>query len=155
MLLNEGLPVKRYTRRVKVLPNGGVATTVPGALCESLASLLAPTAQEVRSMLYEIRERHSLSRPLLASFMGTSRHTSVAGKRGLESLLGPLNGSYRWFINNSCQGFQETALFSRSVGIPIHTNSDAFLLFKDPTLVCWITPYAFKSINRLYPVVLF
>ena len=74
MLLNEGLPVKRYTRRVKVLPNGGVATTVPGALCESLASLLAPTAQEVRSMLYEIRERHSLSRPLLASFMGTSRH---------------------------------------------------------------------------------
>jgi len=56
MLINEGLPVKRYTRRVKVLPNSGVATTLPGALCESLASLLAPTAQEARSMLHEIRK---------------------------------------------------------------------------------------------------
>jgi DNA-binding XRE family transcriptional regulator len=89
MLLNEGLPVKRYTRRVKVLPGGGVATTLPGALCESLASLLAPTAQEARSMLLEIRERHSLSRPLLASFMGTSRHTIRCWEKGLREPSGP------------------------------------------------------------------
>ena len=89
MLINEGLPVKRYTRRVKVLPDSGVATTLPGALCESLASLLAPTAQEVRSMLYEIRERHSLSRPLLASFMGTSRHTIRCWEKGLREPSGP------------------------------------------------------------------
>ena len=89
MLINEGLPVKRYTRRVKVLPDRGVATTLPGALCESLASLLAPTAQEARSMLHEIRERHSLSRPLLASFMGTSRHTIRCWEKGLREPSGP------------------------------------------------------------------
>ena len=89
MLLNEGLPVKRYTRRVKVLPGGGVATTLPGALCESLASLLTPTAQEVRSMLFEMRERHSLSRPLLAAFLGTSRHTIRCWEKGLREPSGP------------------------------------------------------------------
>jgi DNA-binding XRE family transcriptional regulator len=83
------LCAQRYSRKVKVMPNGGVATTVPGALCESLASLLAPTAQEVRSMLYEIRERHSLSRPLLASFMGTSRHTIRCWEKGLREPSGP------------------------------------------------------------------
>jgi DNA-binding XRE family transcriptional regulator len=83
------LCAQRYSRKVKVMPNGGVATTVPGALCESLASLLAPTTQEVRSMLYEIRERHSLSRPLLASFMGTSRHTIRCWEKGLREPSGP------------------------------------------------------------------
>ena len=89
MLLNEGLPVKHYIRRVKVLPDRGVATTLPGALCESLASLLAPTAQEARSMLLEMRERHSLSRPLLAAFLGTSRHTIRCWERGLRDPSGP------------------------------------------------------------------
>ena len=83
------LCAQRYSRKVKVMPNGGVATTVPGALCESLASLLAPTAQEVRSMLLEMRERHSLSRPLLASFMGTSRHTIRCWEKGLREPSGP------------------------------------------------------------------
>lgn len=83
------LCAQRYSRKVKVMPNGGVATTVPGTLCESLASLLAPTAQEARLMLHEMRERHSLSRPLLAAFLGTSRHTIRCWEKGLREPSGP------------------------------------------------------------------
>ena len=54
MLINEGLPVKRYTRRVKVLPDRGVATTVPGTLCESLVSLLAPRKMHFQRHVVEL-----------------------------------------------------------------------------------------------------
>ena len=78
-----------YIRKLKKLENESFATTLPGELCESLSLMFMPTAQEVRSMLLELRSRYSLSRPLLAAFLGTSRSTVRSWEKGLREPSGP------------------------------------------------------------------
>ena len=78
-----------YIRKLKKLENGSFATTLPGGLCESLSLMLTPSAQEIRSMLLELRSRYLISRPLLAAFLGTSRKTVVSWEKGLREPSGP------------------------------------------------------------------
>ena len=62
-----------------------------GQFFEGLSDLFQPSPKQVRLQLIELRRRYSLSRAHLAAFMGTSRIPLEVGKRGLESLLGPLS----------------------------------------------------------------